>query len=102
VFKLLEAAQLPRTLDSATASVINGNFAIAAGMNVHDALKQEQLDENTKNVFAVRAADLEQPWVKDLKEIVQSKAFAATFDDPKSIFRSFQKPTWMLDKAPKK
>jgi D-methionine transport system substrate-binding protein len=98
VFKLLEAAQLPRTLDSATASVVNGNFAIAAGLNLHDAIKVEELDENTKNVFAVRAADLGQPWVKDLKEIVQSNEFAAAIDNPKSMFRSFQKPQWLVDK----
>ena len=48
VFKPLEAAQLPRTLDSATASVVNGNFAIAAGLKLSDALKLEQLDENIK------------------------------------------------------
>jgi D-methionine transport system substrate-binding protein len=104
VFKLLEAAQLPRTLDSATASVINGNFAISAGLNVHDALKQEELDDNLKNTFAVRAEDLDKPWVKDLKEIVQSGAFAAAMDNPKYMYRSFQKPLWMLDKlkAPKK
>jgi D-methionine transport system substrate-binding protein len=98
VFKLLEAAQLPRTLDSATASVVNGNYAIAAGLNVHDALKLEELDENTKNFFAVRTADLDQPWVRDLKEIVQSREFAAAIDDPRHGFRSFQKPQWMLEK----
>lgn len=95
VFKLLEAAQLPRTLDSATASVINGNYAISAGMDVHSALKLEDLDENTKNVFAVRSADLDQPWVKDLKEVVQSREFAAAMDSPKLGYRSFQKPLWM-------
>jgi D-methionine transport system substrate-binding protein len=98
VFKLLEAAQLPRTLDSATASVVNGNFAIAAGLNLHDAIKMEELDENTKNLFAVRTEDLDKPWVKDLKEIVQSNEFAAAIDNPKSMFRSFQKPQWLVDK----
>ncbi len=39
VFKPLEAAQLPRTLDSATASLVNGNFAIAAGMDLASALE---------------------------------------------------------------
>jgi ABC-type metal ion transport system substrate-binding protein len=34
VFKPLEAAQLPRTLDSATAALVNGNFAIAAGLDL--------------------------------------------------------------------
>jgi D-methionine transport system substrate-binding protein len=98
VFKLLEAAQLPRTLDSVTASVVNGNYAIAAGLNLHEALATETLDENIKNVFAVRVEDLDKPWVKDLKEIVQSREFAAAIDDPKSPFRSFQKPQWLVDK----
>ena|GEM_PF-4041930 len=39
-----------------------------------------------------------QPWVRDLREIVQSREFAAAIDDPKSPFRSFQKPQWLLDK----
>jgi D-methionine transport system substrate-binding protein len=98
VFKLLEAAQLPRTLDSATASVVNGNYAIAAGLDPHLALKFEDLDENTKNFFAVRTQDLGQPWVKDLKEIVQSREFLAVIDNPKYNFHTFQKPQWMLDK----
>jgi D-methionine transport system substrate-binding protein len=104
VFKLLEAAQLPRTLDSATASVVNGNYAIAAGLDIHSALKLETLDEETKNVFAVRTQDLDQPWVRDLKAIVQSRKFAAVIDDPKNGFSSFQKPQWLLeqDKAARK
>ena len=39
-----------------------------------------------------------QPWVRDLREIVQSREIAAAIDDPKSPFRSFQKPQWLLDK----
>ena len=54
VFKPLEAAQLPRTLDSATASVVNGNYAIAAGLSLSSALKLEVLDENIKNLVAVK------------------------------------------------
>ncbi len=101
VFKPLEAAQLPRTLDSATASVVNGNFAIAAGLSLSTALKLEELDENIKNLVAVKTADLDKPFVQDIKQVIESPEFLATVDDPKHIFKEFQKPDWLKDKAAK-
>jgi D-methionine transport system substrate-binding protein len=101
VFKPLEAAQLPRTLDSATASVVNGNFAIAAGLKLSDALKLEQLDENIKNLVAVKTADLDKPFVQDIKQVIESPEFLATVDDPKYIFKDFQKPEWLAAKVAK-
>jgi D-methionine transport system substrate-binding protein len=98
VFTPLEAAQLPRTLDSATASVVNGNYAIAAGLKLTDALKLEVLDENIKNLIAVRTEDLDKQWVKDIKAVVESDEFAKVIDDPKYIFGGFQKPQWLVDK----
>ncbi len=41
VFKPLEAAQLPRTLDGVTGALVNGNFAVAAGLDLSSAIKQE-------------------------------------------------------------
>jgi D-methionine transport system substrate-binding protein len=95
VFRPLEAAQLPRTLDSATASVVNGNFAIAAGLKLSDALKLEELDEPLKNLIAVRTEDLNKPFAKDIKAVVESDAFLAVIDNPKFIFKSFQRPEWV-------
>lgn len=99
VFKPLEAAQLPRTLDSATASVVNGNFAISAGLKLSSAIKLEELDENIKNVVAVRTEDLDKPFVKDIKVVIESPEFLAVVDDPKFIFHSFQKPDWLKAKV---
>lgn len=101
VFKPLEAAQLPRTLDSATLAVVNGNFAIAAGLKLSDALKLEQLDENIKNLVAVKTADLDKPFVQDIKQVIESPEFLATVDDPKHIFKDFQKPEWLAAKTAK-
>ena len=101
VFKPLEAAQLPRTLDSATLAVVNGNFAIAAGLKLSDALKLEQLDENIKNLVAVKTADLDKPFVQDIKQVIESPEFLATVDDPKHIFKDFQKPEWLATKTAK-
>lgn len=96
VFKPLEAAQLPRTLDGVTASLVNGNFAIAAGLKLSSALKQEQLDENLKNIIAVRSEDADKPFAKDIVEVVKSPAYRAVIDDPKNVYSAFQKPEWMV------
>ncbi|MNZ69696.1 D-methionine-binding lipoprotein MetQ precursor [compost metagenome] len=95
VFKPLEAAQLPRTLDSVTASLVNGNFAIAAGLDLSSALAQEHLDENLKNIIAVRTEDADKPFAKDIVAVVQSPAYRAVIDDPKNVYTAFQKPDWM-------
>ncbi|QTF08037.1 metal ABC transporter substrate-binding protein [Brenneria izadpanahii] len=100
VFKPLEAAQLPRTLDSVTASLVNGNFAFAAGLKLSTAIKLETLDENLKNVIAVRTEDLDKPFVKDTKAVVESPAYAAVINQPGSMFSEFQKPEWMQAKTP--
>ncbi|UDJ81232.1 MetQ/NlpA family ABC transporter substrate-binding protein [Kosakonia oryzae] len=95
VFKPLEAAQLPRTLDGVTASLVNGNFAIAAGLKLSSALKQEHLDENLKNIIAVRTEDADKPFAKDIVEVVKSPAYRAVIDDPNNVYGAFQKPDWM-------
>ncbi|QJT79614.1 MetQ/NlpA family ABC transporter substrate-binding protein [Kosakonia sp. MUSA4] len=95
VFKPLEAAQLPRTLDGVTASLVNGNFAIAAGLKLSSALKQEHLDENLKNIIAVRTEDADKPFAKDIIEVVKSPAYRAVIDDPNNVYGAFQKPDWM-------
>ncbi|BES84575.1 metal ABC transporter substrate-binding protein [Pectobacterium araliae] len=100
VFKAMEAAQLPRTLDSVTASLVNGNFAVASGLKLSSAIKLETLDENLKNVIAVRTDDLDKPFVKDTKAIVESPAYAAVINDPALIYSQFQKPEWMQATTP--
>ncbi|MBE5203115.1 metal ABC transporter substrate-binding protein [Pectobacterium quasiaquaticum] len=100
VFKPMEAAQLPRTLDSVTASLVNGNFALASSMKLSSAIKLETLDENLKNIIAVRTDDLDKPFVKDTKAIVESPAYAAVINDPALMYSQFQKPEWMQAKTP--
>ncbi|EBN8636000.1 metal ABC transporter substrate-binding protein [Salmonella enterica] len=95
VFKPLEAAQLPRTLDGVTGALVNGNFAVAAGLDLSSAIKQEHLDENLKNIIAVRSEDADKPFAKDIVEAVKSPAYRAVIDDPKNIYSAFQKPEWM-------
>jgi len=89
-----EAAQIPRTLGSATLAIASGNFAIAAGLKLSEALVLEELDDTIKITLAVKTADLDKQWVKDAKEAIESETFHKAVEDPANIFSSFQKPTW--------
>ncbi len=87
-----EAAQLPRTLDSADLAVINGNFAISAGLNFSAALYNETLAEGYVNVIAVRTADLKSQFVADIKDAATNDTFKSIIEDPSGAFYTFQKP----------
>ncbi|GDY14397.1 metal ABC transporter substrate-binding protein [Planctomycetota bacterium] len=97
-FRPIEAAQLPRSLDSVALSAVNGNFAIAAGIPLSSALITEQLSEDLKNLIAVRTVDADQPLAKALKEVVESEAFRTVIEDPARPFHEFQRPAWYVAK----
>ncbi|HWR28576.1 MAG TPA: MetQ/NlpA family ABC transporter substrate-binding protein, partial [Negativicutes bacterium] len=94
----VEAAQLPRTLDSVTLSVVPGNYAIAAGISLSSAIILETLTEDLKNIIAVRTENVDKQFAKDIKEVVESEDFKNVIEDPKRIFNSFQKPDWYKTK----
>lgn len=95
----VEAAQVPRTLDSVDVAVANGNYAIVAGI-YSTAIDREVLAPDYINLIAVRTDDLEAQFVKDIKEVVESDEFAQVANDPNKIFKDFQQPEWL--KAKKK
>ncbi len=59
-FHELEAAQLARSLPDVQAAVINGNYALQAGLNpIRDAIFLEGAESPYVNVLAIRAGDEE-------------------------------------------
>lgn len=98
VIQPVEAAQLPRTLDSATISLVNGNYAIAAGIPLSSAIVKEKLVEDTVNLIAVKTDDIDKQFVKDIKEIVESEAFKSQIESDKYQFKEFQRPEWYIKK----
>lgn len=73
----LEAPQLPRALEDVTAAVINGNYAIGAGLNpANDAIVMEDPNsmaaDTFKNVVAVRKGDENRPEIQTLDEVLTS------------------------------
>jgi D-methionine transport system substrate-binding protein len=76
-FIALEAAQLPRSLDDTDFSFVNGNFALSSGLKLSEALALEQISPTYQNIVAVRIADKDKPWIKDLADAYRSREFLA-------------------------
>lgn len=75
----LEAALLPRALEGVTGAIINGNFAIGAGLNpTKDSLVMEDPSsiaaDTFKNVIAVKKGNENRPEIKALDEVLTSQA----------------------------
>ncbi|NLZ80942.1 MAG: metal ABC transporter substrate-binding protein, partial [Clostridiales bacterium] len=73
----IEAAQLPRTLQDVDLAVINGNYAIEAGLNVaEDALAIEDKESVSAttygNIIAIKAGDEKREDIKALIKALQS------------------------------
>ncbi len=72
-FKEIEAASLPRVLADVDAAVINGNYAIAAGLKANvDGLAVEGADSPYVNVVAVKEGNENNKAVKALVKALQS------------------------------
>ncbi|OHW63192.1 membrane lipoprotein TpN32 precursor [Andreesenia angusta] len=69
----LEAAQLPRTLQDFDASVINGNYALEAGLNpTTDAILIEAKDSPYANIITVKSGNENDEKVQALIKALQS------------------------------
>jgi D-methionine transport system substrate-binding protein len=78
----LEAAQLPRSLDDTDASVINGNYALNAGLNSQkDALFAENKDSPYVNIIASRPEDKDNPAYQKFVKAWQSDSVKKFIDD---------------------
>lgn len=91
-FTEVSAEILPSVLDSTDFAVINGNYALSAGLKLSDAVYNEQLAEGYFNVIAVRTEDAESEFAKDIVEIVHSDEFRAVIEDENNQYSAFARP----------
>lgn len=91
-FLPLEAAQLPRSLGDTEYAIINGNFAISSGLKLTEAVALEKTPDHYLNVVAVKRADKDAPWAKDIAEAYRSPAFKAVVD---GRFQGYAKPAFL-------
>lgn len=88
----LEAAQLPRSLADADYAFINGNFAIASGLKLTEALALEDIADQYMNLVAIKTADKDASFTKDLVEAYKSAEFKDVIDKQ---FQGFVKPDYI-------
>ena len=94
-FHEIEAGQLPRTVDSEDLAAVPGNFALAAGFDLTTAIALEDMPDDYRNRVVVNTKDLEEPWAKDIIEVIESPEFEEIIDEE---FKGFGKPAWMLER----
>lgn len=70
----MEAANLPRSRQDVDFAVVNGNYAMSSGMKLTEALFQEPSFAYV-NWSAVRTADKDSKWVKDVEAAYNSDEF---------------------------
>ena len=85
-FTEVDAAQLPRTLEEVDLAVINGNYALDAGLNVNeDAIYIEDKDDekikDMRNVLAVKKENLNSEKTKVLVEALTSDKVKKFIED---------------------
>lgn len=75
-FVEMDAAQIPRALEDTDLAIVNGNYALDAGLNLDDALLIESSDSTTAqtyaNVIAVRAGEEDTEKTKVIVKILTS------------------------------
>ena len=92
VFEELNPEVLPKILDSVDAAIINGYFAIAAGLDLSTDLYNEKVTDGYINVIAVRESDADSEITKTIDKIVHSDAFRTAIEDESKQYKSFTKP----------
>lgn len=86
-FKIIEveAAQLPRSLGDVDVAVINGNYAIEAGLKVSDALAAEDPDSEAatlySNIIAVRSGEENSEKIEALVDALTSDTIKKFIED---------------------
>jgi D-methionine transport system substrate-binding protein len=94
-FEPIEAGQLPRSVDSVDLAAVPGNFALAAKMDLLDALVLEDMPDDYRNRVVVNTKEVESSFAKDIQEVVESVDFESIIDEQ---FQGFGKPAWMANR----
>lgn len=77
----LEAAQLPRSLDDVTVSVINAGYAKSAGLDAKKALATEDNTSPYVNIIAAGEQDKDNPTFQKVVKIFQSESVKKYIND---------------------
>ena len=91
----VDANLVPSLLPDVTIAVVNGNYALDAGLKAEDALyrESEYADDSYYCLIAVRSEDADNPVYQRIVEAYQSDAVIDVYNNQ---FAGFFTPTWKL------
>lgn len=84
IIKPLEAAQLPASLPDMDFGIINGNYALGAGVSDRVLATESKDSASAKtfaNIIGVRDGDINNPKIKTLAEVLQSSEVKKYIED---------------------
>ena len=79
--KPVDAAMLPKVIGDVDGAVINGNYALQAGMSAKEAIFLEDSRSPYANILVVRSADVENPNLLKLKNALTSQKTKAFLEE---------------------
>lgn len=91
-FKEMNPEILPNVLDDVDAAIINGYFAIAAGLDLSADLYNEDVVDGYVNVIAIPESKKDSQVAKDIYAAVHCDAFREAIEDETKQYKSFTKP----------
>ena len=91
----LEAAQTPRSLSDADFAFVNGNFALASGLKLSEAVNVEKTPEDYLIYVTIRKEDEDKPFAQALKAAYYSDEF---LEYTNKNSEGYVKPPYQLEK----
>jgi len=91
----LEAAQTPRSLGDSDFAFVNGNYALASGLKLEEAVDIEKTSEDYLIYITVRNGEEDEQWAQDLKEAYYSDEF---LEYTKEHSKGYVLPPYQLDR----
>lgn len=97
--KPIDPAQTPRSLGDTDFSFINGNFALASGLKLEEAVEIEKTSEDYLIYVTLRKEDVDEPFAKALEKAYHSDEF---LDYTNKSAKGYVKPQYQVEKEANK
>jgi len=94
----VDAAQAPRSLDDADLAAIQGNFAVASGLRLTDALKLEDMTLPYVNIVAVKRSNKDAKFAQDIVAAYRAPEFQKFFES-NPIWKGYRLPDYFTPAA---
>lgn len=91
----IEAAQLPRSLEEVDYSFINGNYALASGLTLEDAVEIEETPDHYMIYLTFRKEDIDKEIAHALRKAYESMEFLQYTNEK---LQGFVQPAYQVEK----